>query len=134
MDHKKILILLASCLALGYMCMKKSLGYLSKKESMVIESFVKDLRSELGDQIISITLFGSKIRGDSGKESDIDVLVLIRKKNQMIRKKVAEILTDYLLEYDLPLSPVLYDLYEYEKNKEIGSFFFKQVEEEGILL
>lgn len=114
--------------------MKKSLGYLSKKESMVIESFVKDLRSELGDQIISITLFGSKIRGDSGKESDIDVLVLIRKKNQMIRKKVAEILTDYLLEYDLPLSPVLYDLYEYEKNKEIGSFFFKQVEEEGILL
>ncbi|MCK4403983.1 MAG: nucleotidyltransferase domain-containing protein [candidate division Zixibacteria bacterium] len=114
--------------------MKKSLGYLSKKERKVIESFVKDLRTQLGDQIVSITLFGSKIRGDSGKESDIDVLVLIKKKNQRIRKKVAEILTDYLIEYDLPLSPVLYDLYEYEKNKEIGSFFFKEVEKEGIPL
>ncbi|MCK4427605.1 MAG: nucleotidyltransferase domain-containing protein [candidate division Zixibacteria bacterium] len=114
--------------------MKKNLGYLNKKERKVIESFVKDLRSELGDQIVSITLFGSKIRGDFSKESDIDVLVLIKKKNQRIRKKVAEILTDYLIEYDLPLSPVLYDLYEYEKNKEIGSFFFKEVEKEGILL
>ena len=114
--------------------MKKSLGYLSKKEKRVIESFVGDLRSELGDQIVSITLFGSKVRGDFSKESDIDVLVLIKKKNQRIRKKVAEILTDYLLEYDFPLSPVLYDLYEYEKNKEIDSFFFKEVEKEGILL
>jgi predicted nucleotidyltransferase len=114
--------------------MKKSLGYLSKKERKVIESFVKQLKTQLGDQIVSITLFGSKIRGDFGKESDIDVLVLIKKKNQRIRKKVAEILTDYLIEYDLPLSPVLYDLYEYEKNKEIGSFFFKEVEKEGILL
>ncbi len=61
-------------------------------------------------------------------------MVLIKKKNERIRKKVAEILTDYLLKYDLLLSPVLYDLYEYEKNKEIGSFFFKQVEKEGILL
>jgi hypothetical protein len=47
---------------------------------------------------------------------------------------VAEILTDYLLEYDLPLSPVVYDLDEYRKNKSIGSFFFKEVEKEGILL
>lgn len=114
--------------------MKKKLGYLNQKESKVIESFVKDLRTNLGDQIVSIRLFGSKARNDFDKESDIDVLVLIKKKNERIRKKVAEILTDYLLQYDLPLSPVLYDLYEYRKNKEIGSFFFKEVEKEGILL
>ncbi len=114
--------------------MKKGLGYLSKKERKVIESFVNDLKTQLGDQIVSIRLFGSKAKGGSSEESDIDVLVLIKKKNERIRKKVAEILTDYLLEYDLPLSPVLYDLYEYKKNKEIGSFFFKEVEKEGILL
>ena len=121
-------------LVLGYVRMKKRLGYLSEKEKRVIESFVKDLRTNLGDQIVSIRLFGSKARNDFDKESDIDILVLIKKKNEGIRKKVAEILTDYLLEYDLPLSPVLYDLYEYEKNKEIGSFFFKEVEKEGIVL
>jgi predicted nucleotidyltransferase len=114
--------------------MEKRLGYLSKQEKKVIESFVKDLRARLGDQIVSIRLFGSKIRGDFDKESDIDILILIKKKNERIRKKVAEILTDYLLEYDLSLSPVLYDLYEYRKNNEIGSFFFKEVEKEGILL
>jgi predicted nucleotidyltransferase len=114
--------------------MKKRLRYLSQKEKKVIESFARDLRTQLGDQIISIRLFGSKTRGDFNEDSDIDVLVLIKRKNERVRKKVAEILTDYLLEYDLPLSPVLYDLYEYEKNMEVGSFFFKEVEKEGILL
>ena len=120
--------------ALRYASMKKGLRYLSQKEKKVIESFARDLRTQLGDQIISIRLFGSKTRGDFNEDSDIDVLVLIKRKNERVRKKVAEILTDYLLEYDLPLSPVLYDLYEYEKNMEVGSFFFKEVEKEGILL
>jgi hypothetical protein len=60
---------------------KKELRYLSKSETEIIESFVKELRKKLGYEIISIRL-------------------------------------------NLPLSPVIYDLFEYKKNKEIGSFAF----------
>ena len=40
----------------------------------------------------------------------------------------------HYLNHDIPLSPVLYDLFEYQKNKELGSFFFENVEREGVSL
>jgi len=114
--------------------MKTGLGYLNKTESKVIGSFVKELRENLGDEIISILLFGSKVRGDFHEESDIDIFVLVKDKTPNIREKVSALAADYSFEYDIPLSPVLYDLFEYQKNKELGSFFFESVEREGIVL
>jgi predicted nucleotidyltransferase len=114
--------------------MKGQLGYLNKTEREVIGSFVKELRGKLGDEILSIHLFGSKARGDFLEDSDIDIFVLVREKTPDVRGKLAEITTDYDIEYGLPLSIVLYDLFEYGKNKELGSFFFESVEREGIAL
>ena len=114
--------------------MKSELGCLNKREEVVINSFVKELKEKLGDEIVSIRLFGSKARGDFYQESDIDIFILVKEKTSYIRSKLAEITTNYDIEYGLPLSPVLYDLFEYQKNKELGSFFFENVEKEGILL
>jgi len=41
---------------------------------------VKKLREELGEDIVLIRLFGSKIRGDFTKDSDIDIFILVKKK------------------------------------------------------
>jgi len=41
---------------------------------------------------------------------------------------------DEIVSINLPLSPVLYDLSEYRKNKQLGSFFFESVEKEGAVL
>ena len=114
--------------------MKKGLGYLSKREQKVVQSFVKELRKKLGDEIIFIRLFGSKVRGDFKKDSDIDIFILVKERTPDIEDIIAEIEVNYDLEYGLPLSPVLYSLFEYKKNKELGSFFFENVEKEGILL
>ena len=108
--------------------------YLNEVEKKVVRSFVKELRDNLGNKIVRVVLFGSKARGDFGKESDIDIFVLVREKTFQIRDKVGDLTADYLFDYDIPLSPVLYDLYEYQRNKELGSFFFENVEKEGILL
>ena len=51
-----------------------------------------------------------------------------------VREKVSALIADYIFDYDLPLSPVLYGLLEYQKNMELGSFFFESVEREGVLL
>jgi len=58
----------------------------------------------------------------------------VKKKTLEISQKLAEITADYDLKYGLPLSPVFYDLFEHQKNKELGSFFFERVEKEGIML
>jgi len=111
----------------------EKLVYLSDKEKEVIKSFVKELRERLGDNILEIRLFGSKVRGDFSKDSDVDIFILIKKKNK-IEDKISEIAADYFFETGIPLSPVIYSLFEYKKNKDLGSFFFENVEKEGIIL
>jgi len=54
--------------------MKKGLGCLNKREREVIGSLVKELKEKLGDEIISIRLFGSKARGDFHEDSDIVIV------------------------------------------------------------
>jgi len=113
--------------------MKTTLGFLNDIEKKVIKAFVKELKEKLGNEIITIRIFGSKVRGDSEKDSDIDIFILVKRKRD-IRDKISDIAADYFFEYNVPLAPVVYSLFEYEKNKELGSFFFEQVEKEGIAL
>jgi predicted nucleotidyltransferase len=46
------------------------------REQEAIDAFVIRLRQRYPDRISEILLFGSKARGDSGPESDIDILVV----------------------------------------------------------
>jgi len=113
--------------------MEKKFKYLKKKEKKIIEAFTKDIREQFGNYILSIRLFGSRVRGDFEKYSDIDIFILV-KENNGLRDKISDIAADYFLEYNVPISPVVYSLFEYKKNKELGSFFFEEVEKEGVLL
>lgn len=114
--------------------MKNDLGFLSETEREVVLSFANELKNKLGNEIMTIKLFGSKVRGDYHNNSDIDIFILVKKKNIEISDKLAEIEVDYLLKYDLPISTVLYSEFEYKKNMELGSFFFGNIEKEGIIL
>jgi len=114
--------------------MKNELRYLGKRERKLVSSFVKELEENLGDYILNIRLFGSKVRGDFHRGSDIDIFVLVEERTSDIEDMVSEIEVNHDIEYGLPLSTVLYGLFEYEKNKELGSFFFESVEKEGVIL
>jgi len=114
--------------------MKNELQYLSETEREAVNSFVKQLQENLGDQIVDIRLFGSKVRGDFRGDSDIDIFILVKERGSDIEDMVSKIEVDHDIEYGLPLSTVLYSLFEYHKNKELGSFFFENVEKEGVVL
>lgn len=114
--------------------MTKGSDYLSETEKKAIESFVKELRRKLGEEILSIRLFGSRVRGHFHRDSDIDVFILVKKRTLDIEDMIAEIEVHHDIAYGLPLSTVLYSLFEYKKNKELGSFFFENVEKEGVIL
>ncbi|MFQ6079813.1 MAG: nucleotidyltransferase domain-containing protein, partial [Thermodesulfobacteriota bacterium] len=71
--------------------MKKRPDYLSEAERKAIESFVKELRRKLGEEILSIRLFGSRVRGDFHRDSDIDVFILVKKRTLDIEDMITEI-------------------------------------------
>ncbi|MEW6607168.1 MAG: nucleotidyltransferase domain-containing protein [bacterium] len=113
---------------------KKSFDYLNKREKKIIRAFVKELREKFGENILSIRLFGSKVRGDFAKDSDIDVLLVFQVKSVKVRDKVYDILFGIDPDYELKISPGIMSLYEYQKNEELHSPFIENVEKEGIKL
>lgn len=83
-------------------------------------------------QIEKIIAFGSRVRGDFKGSSDLDILLIlsdIRIKNQAIG-----ILHDIELEYDVPISAVIFTEKEYAINAKMKNNFIANVEKEGIIL
>ncbi|HUK57252.1 MAG TPA: nucleotidyltransferase domain-containing protein [Nitrospiria bacterium] len=49
---------------------------LTAKEKHVVEAFKKTIEEQYPGELVRLTLFGSKARGDASKESDIDIQVV----------------------------------------------------------
>jgi len=79
-----------------------------------------------------VVLFGSRVRGDFEGSSDIDILIIVT--DISIKNKVISALHDIELEYDVPLSPVIFTHREYDINKKLKSGFIENIEREGIVL
>ena len=105
---------------------------LDSKERQAIRVFSRRLKKALGKQLVSVLLFGSKAKGESSRESDIDVFILIRRKSISAEDKIAFVTASILNDYDILISPVSYDLHEQEVNVRMHSFFFENVEKEGV--
>ena len=69
---------------------------LKPNERKAINAFSRRLKKVLGKQLVSVLLFGSKARGDSRRESDIDVFVLVKTKSSRVNELVARITSDVL--------------------------------------
>jgi len=112
----------------------EGLRHLNKGEREVVRSFVRELREKLGDELVSVRLFGSKARGDFHADSDIDLFVLVREKTPEVKGRVRDLAADYVIDRDTPISVSLCDLLEAEKGRSLGSLFPESIEREGIPL
>ncbi len=74
---------------------------MNEKISQLVNQVKKYLISKYGDKIKEIILFGSHVRGEATKDSDIDLLVLIDDSINPfdVRRSLSDLLLDILLEY-----------------------------------
>lgn len=96
--------------------------YLTRKERVALKAYQDYLLAALPDQIERIVLFGSKARGDSARDSDVDLLVAI--KGAPIKglgacdsrwQTIVDPTFDFLMEYGVYLSPTVMHI---ERTKE----------------
>ncbi|MCK4859226.1 MAG: nucleotidyltransferase domain-containing protein [Candidatus Omnitrophica bacterium] len=106
--------------------------FLNKNESVSIEEFSQKLKKSLSSDLLKIELFGSKARGHFNKDSDVDILIVVRKKTFSLKDKLFRILLDIDLEYDSRISPLILSQKEYEENKILRSPLILAIEKEGI--
>jgi uncharacterized protein len=77
---------------------------LTKNYKLTLKELKERLVKELGEKLDSLVLYGSVARGDYGRESDIDILVILK------YKKLADMASD--IRYDLDI-----------KNSTVTTFF-----------
>jgi len=105
---------------------------LLNKEKEALQQLKKEL--SLRYNLYWLKLFGSKARGDSDKESDIDVVMVLDNVNWDIEKQVYELCFHIGLEYDVLISPIIYSFEETNDSLTKATPFFMTVEKEGVAL
>ena len=92
------------------------------------EALVRDFR------LVDLRLFGSKARGDSGPESDIDVRIVLEEADWETQKAVYDLCYRLGLEHHTVISPVLYSRVEFELPIRKITPLYQVVAREGVLL
>ncbi len=86
--------------------MNKSLDdLLTPQERQAVDTLVQSLRQKYPDRIREIMLFGSKARGDSRPDSDIDLLILVDDDHWRFSHAIGKMAARVSLNRDVLLGP-----------------------------
>lgn len=77
----------------------------NSKDSAALDEFLKKVRAVLGNNLVEAKLFGSKATGKDEPDSDIDVLVVVKKTGVGIEDRVVDIAFSVSLKHDVYISP-----------------------------
>ncbi len=116
---------------------------LDANEQQALNEYRDFLLQRFLQQVERLVLFGSKARGDSVVGSDIDVLVVLRKKTEPTKegfypfgsadptwREIVGVTFDLLTKYNVNISPTVVGINEYEEYSPLMA----HVEKEGIEL
>ena len=67
------------------------------------------------DEILSITLYGSQARGDAKTESDIDVLVVVRRESSALRQALTDLAWQVQFEYGVVISDIIRSIEQFNR-------------------
>lgn len=113
---------------------KDNLKTLTVKEKKAVLEFKDRMNQNFSDKIRLIELFGSKARGDSGKESDIDLLVVTTEKNLKLRDMIYDVVIDVDLKYNVYLSLKVFPSREFNRLQKLDTPFMQNIKKEAIVI
>jgi predicted nucleotidyltransferase len=110
---------------------------LSDVERRALDRIVGALRGRLGDDLVAIWLYGSRARGESHPESDLDLLVVVQDGNWRREHEVMDVVWDAAEEVGASSAyfSVIVGTPEWiEGRRQIRSFFLQEVDRDKIVL
>ena len=110
------------------------LSFLTQEERTAVMEFAELIRKRFGSMIKEIILFGSKVRGKSEKESDIDILLVLSSLSWEIKKSISEQAAEENMKHNVLISTVRYDASTWDDPVIKASPFAKTVRREGVWL
>ena len=71
--------------------------------------YARRLRARLGDNLVAVTLYGSRARGDAREGSDFDLIVEVRERTDEVRELVLELDVEMMNEFEELFVGMVYD-------------------------
>jgi predicted nucleotidyltransferase len=100
----------------------------------ILGELKKSLVSFLGDQLVSMVLFGSMARGDYHDASDMDVAVIVRGLTRRLKGQILDEVAKLELDLHMPLSVLVFSEEEFNHLKKRERRIALDIEGEGIPL
>jgi predicted nucleotidyltransferase len=100
----------------------------------ILRELKKSMESFLGDQLVSMVLFGSMARGDYYDESDMDVAVIVHGLTRRLKGQILDEVAKFELEHHMPLSVLVFSEEEFNHLKKRERRIALDIEREGISL
>jgi len=93
----------------------------------IAKEFADRILSRFKDRIEKIILFGSVARGESGTNSDIDVLVVTRQKDIGTMKEICGVAYDISIRHFTDISPKIYSHDEIMRSLRVMTPFIEEI-------
>ena len=110
------------------------LAGLKKTELAAVKDFCNGVRKALGNEVVGLRLFGSKARVKAREDSDIDIAVVVRKRNSSVWDRVMDAAFTANLKWDVYISPRVIESRALRNPKWRVTGFVQNLEREGISL
>ncbi len=94
--------------------------------------YCQRLKDRLGDNLVSVTLYGSRARGDAREGSDFDLIVCVRERTKQVREIVLDVDVEMMNEFDELFVGMVYDEAEWKRAERFP--FGWNVKKEGLPL
>jgi predicted nucleotidyltransferase len=105
---------------------------LTSTEEQAISAFLDRARRRYPKQLISAMLFGSKARGDSRTDSDIDLLLIVNEESWPLRQALSTLAARVSLEYGVLLGPRVVGQARWEQMKQQRFSLYRSIAAEGV--
>ncbi len=99
-----------------------------------IAAYVQQVVADLSDDVVSITLYGSRARGEAHEESDIDLFVVVRRDTPSLRQALADLAWRVQFEHDVVISDIIRSVDQLSRMQADRFPYYQNIEREGVLL
>lgn len=109
---------------------------LTRSLQRLLDETVRDLSRALGDDLVRVVLFGSRARGAASRDSDVDLLVILRSRRPELEDAVSGVTYEVMWRhrFNYLVTPLVLDEPTYEQMRLAGYSLTRNVEREGIVL